>query len=71
MSVTVAELKMNLNKYLQLAATEDVLITENGKVIAKISNPYVDRRAIVDSLIGIIPDDITLEEARDERLSKI
>lgn len=71
MSVTTAELKMDLSKYLQLAAKEDILVTENGKVIAKISNPNADRRAIVDSLIGIIPADITLEEARDERLSKL
>lgn len=71
MSVTAAELKMDLGKYLKIAQTEDVLITENGKVIAKLSNPNVDRRALVDSLIGIIPADITLEEAREERLSKI
>ena len=71
MSVTAAELKMDLNKYLKIAQTEDVLITENGKVIAKLSNPNVDRRAIAESLFGIIPPDITLEEARDERLSKI
>lgn len=71
MSVTTAELKINLSKYLHLAETEDVFITENGKVIAKISNPNADRRAIAESLFGIIPADITLEEARDERLSKI
>lgn len=71
MSVTAAELQLNLGKYLKIAETEDVFITENGKIIAKITNPNADRRAIVDSLIGIIPADITLEEARDERLSKI
>lgn len=71
MSVTAAELKMDLNKYLKIAQTEDVLITENGKVIAKLSNPNVDRRAIAESLFGIIPPDVTLEEAREERLSKI
>lgn len=71
MSVTVAELEMNVGKYLKIAETEDVFITENGKIIAKITNPNVDKRAIVDSLFGIIPADITLEEAREERLSKI
>lgn len=71
MSVTTAELKMNLGKYLQLAETEDILVTENGKIIAKISNPNADRRAIAKSLFGIIPADITLEEAREERLSQI
>lgn len=71
MSVTVEELKLDLNKYLKLIETEDVLITENGRVIAKLSNPNIDRQKILDSLIGIIPADITVEEARDERLSKI
>ena len=35
-SVTATELKMNLGKYLMLAETEDVFITKNGKVIAKL-----------------------------------
>ena len=39
MSVTATELKMNLGKYLMLAETEDVFITKNGKVIAKLTNP--------------------------------
>ncbi len=71
MSVTAAELQLNLGKYLKIAETEDVYITENGKIIARITKPNTDKRSIVDSLIGIIPADITLEEARDERLSKI
>lgn len=71
MSVTAAELKINLSKYLKIAETEDVFITQDGKIVAKLTNPNVDKKALVDSLIGIIPADITLEEARDERLSKI
>lgn len=71
MSVTADELKINLSKYLQLAETEDVFITENGKVIAMLTNPNIDRRRLADSLIGIIPADITLEQAREERLDKI
>ncbi len=70
MSVTATEFKMNFGKYLSLAESEDVYITQNGKIIAKLTNTNADRRAVVDSLIGIIPDDITLEEARDERLGK-
>ncbi len=30
-----------------------------------------ERMSIVDSLVGIIPADITLEDARAERLSKL
>ena len=43
MSITATELKSNLGKYLLLAATEDIFITKNGKVIAKLSNPHQDR----------------------------
>lgn len=71
MSVTAAELQVNLAKYLRLAETEDVFITENGKVIAKLTNPNADKRAILNSLVGIIPADVKLEEAREERLDKI
>lgn len=70
MSITTTELKMNLSKYLLLSATEDVYITKNGKIISKLTNPFQDRVELVDSLVGIIPDDITIEEAREERLSK-
>lgn len=71
MSITATELKQNLSKYLMLAATEDVFITRNGKIVAKLSNPYQDRVDVAKSLFGIIPSDITVEEARDERLSEI
>ena len=71
MSITATELKENLGKYLQLASTEEIYITKNGKVIAKLSNPYQDRVALARSLAGSIPEDITLEEAREERLSRI
>ena len=69
MSITATELKENLSKYLLLAASQDIFITRNGKVVAKLGNPYPDRIETARSLAGIIPADITLEEARAERLS--
>ena len=71
MSITATELKTNLSKYLLLAETEDIYITRNGKTIAKLSNPFQDRVDIARSLIGAIPADITLEEARAERMSRL
>ena len=68
MSVTATELKMNLGKYLRLSQKEDIYITLNGKVFAKLSNPYQDRVDMAKSLFGILPADITLEQAREERL---
>ena len=71
MSITATELKMNLGKYLLMAETEDIYITRNGKIIAKLSNPNQDRVDMAKSLFGIIPADITLESAREERLNQI
>lgn len=71
MKITATELKLNLGRYLKLSETEDVYITKNGKVIARLSNPNLDKLAIVDSLIGILPPEASLEKAREERLSKI
>jgi antitoxin (DNA-binding transcriptional repressor) of toxin-antitoxin stability system len=71
MSITATELKINLGKYLRLAETEDIYITRNGKVVAKLSNPYQDRVDVAKSLFGILPADMTLEEAREERLNTI
>ncbi len=71
MSITATELKINLSKYLMLAETEDIYITQNGKVVAKLTNPYQDRVDIAKSLFGILPNDMTLEEAKEERLNGI
>lgn len=71
MSITATELKQNLGRYLLLAATEDVYITKNGKVVAKLSNPNQDRVNMAKSLFGVLPQDITLEEAKNERIDTI
>ena len=71
MSITATELKENLSKYLMLSITQDIFITKNGKVISKLTNPFQNRVDIAKSLIGIIPDNISLEEARRERLENL
>ncbi len=71
MSITATELKINLGKYLLLAETEDIYITRNGKVVAKLSNPYQDRVDIAKSLFGVIPEEASLEQSQEERLNTI
>ena len=70
MSITATELKANLGKYLLLAATEDIFITQYGKIVAKLTNPFQNRVEIAESLFGILPQTTTLEEARAERLEE-
>ena len=71
MTITATELKMNLSKYLLLAETEDIYITRNGKVVAKLSSPYQDRVDVAKSLFGAIPSNITLEQTHKERLNQV
>ena len=71
MSITATELKSNLGKYLMLAATEDIFITKNGKVVAKLSNPHQDRVDMAKSLFGIISCDMSDEQAHTERINNI
>ncbi len=64
------KLKKNMGKYLALAANEDIIITKNGKVIAKLTSVTEDKVSIVESLIGVLPSETSLEEAREERLKR-
>ena len=68
MSITATELKNNLGKYLLLSATEDIFITKNGKVVAKLTNPYQDRVEVAKSLFGILPKDADMDVTKEERL---
>lgn len=71
MSITATELKMNLGKYLLIAETEDVYITKNGKIVAKLTNPFQKRVDTAKSLFGVLPDAITPEEASRERREQL
>ena len=71
MSITATELKENLSKYLLMAEKEDIYITRNGKVVAKLTNPYQDRLSMVESLFGSVPDTLTLEQANEESRTQI
>ena len=69
MVITASELKTKLGRYLTLAASQDIYITKNGKSIAKLTNPSVDKLALLDSLVGILPSDANVD-VKEERLSR-
>jgi len=54
-----------------LAEKQDIIITKNNRPIAKLTNVQEDKISILDSLIGIIPNNgFALEDAKDERLAR-
>ncbi len=72
MTVTATEFKTNLGKYLEIVMDEDILITKNGKVIAQLSRPQVNKLAALRNLVGIVDagGDATLDAIKDERLKR-
>ncbi|MEE5995413.1 MAG: type II toxin-antitoxin system prevent-host-death family antitoxin [Candidatus Enteromonas sp.] len=72
MTVTATEFKTNLGKYLEIVMDEDILITKNGKVIAQLSRPQVNKLAALRNLVGIVDagSDTTLDAIKDERLKR-
>lgn len=72
MVVTATEFKTNLGRYLEIAAKQDVFITKNGKSIARLTSPAINKLELLDSLVGIVPVEDTVDEAtiREERLAR-
>ena len=72
MIVTATEFKTNLGKYLEMATSQDIFITKNGKSIARLTSPAVNKLALLDNLVGIIPQEQAMDEneLREERMSR-
>ena len=79
MLIALSDLKVNVGKYVDLADTEDIIITKYGKPAAKIirydKEPWYMKKipekiTSVDSLFGTLPNDIDLDDVRMERLTK-
>ena len=72
MIVTATEFKTNLGKYLEMATSQDIFITKNGKNIARLTSPVVNKLVLLNNLIGIVPEDQAMDEntIREERLSR-
>ena len=71
MVITATELKANIGHYLKAVSKDEVFITKNGKLVAKLSDPAQDKQAILDSLVGITAHNpMSLEKVKKERLAR-
>lgn len=70
--ISVSELKTNTGKYVTMAKDQDIFITKNGKVVAKIVSAKPDKKAAWNHLTeifkGIQLSDAEIEVAREERI---
>lgn len=79
MEVTLSDLKINVGKYVDLAETDDIIITKYGKPAAKIirfdKEPWYlkqmpEKVTSIEQLFGTLPGDIDLDDIKTERLNK-
>ena len=70
MTITSTELKNDLSKYLHLAEQEDVFISKNGRVMCKITRIYEDKMALLESIVGVLPEDAEIEEGIEARINR-
>lgn len=77
MEITLTELKGNLGKYVVMSQKEDILITKNGKIVSRLTEPFnarkekMEKKKIIKELIGSAKGEyMSLDDIRMERLSR-
>ena len=72
MTITATEFKTNLGKYLDAISNEDIFITKNGKVIAQLSKPQLNKLNVLNNLLGIVDNgsNIELDDIKKDRLAR-
>ena len=70
MVVTATKFKTNIGHYLDIVPKDEVYITKNGKIAARLSYNIEDKLSILNSLVGILPKDqiINAQELKSERI---
>ena len=69
--VSATELRKNFSKYLKLVQDgEEIVILKNGKEVARLISHDKSVSFLSDSLVGILKNDYSKEEIREERLKK-
>ncbi len=80
MEITITELKENLGKYVMKSREEDILITKNGKIVSRLTEPFSARKEKMDKkekeeilkkLMGSAKGKyMSLDEIKAERIMK-
>lgn len=66
--ISLSDLEANTEKYVTLAQEQDVFITRNGKLVARLTTAKADKVEAARALFGLLPPDVDLNKSRGERL---
>ena len=68
-TATSTEMQNNFGRYLHLVMNGgEVVVTRNGKEVGRFIPRYAVVSYLTDSLTGILSNDVSLEQAKDERM---
>ena len=71
MEVTATEFKTNFGYFLSLVSEQDIWITKNGKVVARLVDPNVSAVAAISGILkGKVPETADRETLTEERISR-
>ena len=66
--ISISELKANAGKYVAMAESQDIFITKNGKLLARLTAAKPNKVEAAKALFGLLHEDVDLERERKERL---
>lgn len=73
MQITMEDFVENPEKYVDMAKDSDIMISRNGKDVARLTSVETPRMRAVRELLnlkGVLPPDTDLDAIREERLLK-
>lgn len=72
--ISISDLKVNPGKYIEMAQNQEIFVTRNGKVAAKIVSAKPDKKAAWEGVVNIFRSaninltDEQVEHDREERV---
>ena len=70
MLVNSTEVQNNFGKYIDLASSQEIVMTRNGLPIARLVGVENSVSFLSDRLAGLVPSNADEKSARDERLAR-
>ena len=70
MIVNSTEIQNNFGKYLDLAVGQEIIITKNGMPVARLLGVGETASFLSDRLVGLVPQETTIDQAKSERLAR-
>jgi len=71
MYVNATDFRNEFSKYLELAETNNIYIVRHGRVVARLSGSYEEKRKMLDSITGIVDYKGDPEEIFKMRLDEL